>query len=119
MINGNGFAGSRRKYGNHKVEIDGFIFDSKREAVRWQQLKLLERAGQISALKRQVKFDLLPSQKNEFGKTERAVSYIADFTYYDKDGHLVVEDTKGFRTDAYILKRKLMLHMWNITIHEI
>lgn len=107
------------KYGNIKVEIDGINFDSKKEAARWQELKLLERAHEISNLRRQVKYELIPHQYADDGKkiAERGVSYIADFVY-DVDGKTVVEDTKGVRTNEYIIKRKLMLYMHGIKINE-
>lgn len=114
------------KYGNRKVKRDGMVFDSVREANRWNDLKLLEKAGEISDLKRQVKFVLIPKQysKTELTKegkpkvAERELSYIADFVY-KKDDEVVVEDAKGFRTDEYILKRKLMLYIHGIEIREV
>ena len=118
----------RTKYGNHKVKRDGMVFDSKREADRWTELKLLEKAGEITNLQRQVKFELIPTQysKWEYTKSgkkkvlEREASYIADFVYHDNKFDVdVVEDAKGMRTDAYILKRKLMLHVHGIQIMEV
>ena len=114
------------KYGNRKVKRDGMVFDSVREANRWNELKLLEKAGEISDLERQVKFVLIPKQysKKEITKTgkpkvaEREVSYVADFVY-KKGDEVVVEDAKGFRTDEYILKRKLMLYIHGIEIREV
>lgn len=91
------------KYGAKKVVMDGQVFDSKREFHRWCELRLLERAGKISDLKRQVKFELIPKQDGE-----RACYYIADFTYYDC-GQFVVEDCKGHKTEVYRLKKKLLL----------
>lgn len=104
------------KYGNRKVATsDGIIHDSQKEAVRWTELKLLERSGEITDLQRQVKYELIPPQKGE-----RAVFYIADFVYTDnRTGETVVEDTKGFRTKEYIIKRKLMLWVHGIKINEI
>ena len=104
------------KYGNHKTFVDGIRFDSKREAERWCELKLLERAGEIKELKRQVRFELIPAQKN--GKW-RATSYIADFTYKTRYGKYVVEDAKGVRTDVYKIKRKLMLERYGIEVVEV
>ena len=101
------------KYGAKKVVIGGEVFDSKKEFYRWSDLKLLERAGKISNLKRQVKYELIPKQKGE-----RACTYLADFVYKDSDGNTVVEDTKGVRTDAYRIKRKLMLWVHGIRIKE-
>ena len=103
------------KYNNRKTVVDGITFDSKREATRWQQLKLLERGGLISGLERQVKYELIPKQAGE-----RAVSYYADFVYTDKQtGLTVVEDVKGKKTRDYIIKRKLMLWRHGITIKEV
>lgn len=101
------------KYGARKIKApDGQVFDSVKEYHRWGCLRLLERAGRISDLKRQVKFELIPKQKGE-----RACYYIADFTYYE-DGNLVVEDCKGYRTDIYRLKKKLLLWVHGIRITE-
>lgn len=101
------------KYGNRKIKApDGEVFDSVKEFHRWGVLKLLQRAGKISDLKRQVKYELIPKQDGE-----RACYYVADFVYQE-DGKLVVEDTKGFKTDAYKMKRKLMLWVHGIRIKE-
>ena len=102
------------KYNNTKIRVDGRLFDSKAEAARWQELSLLERAGEITELERQVEYELIPKQKGE-----RAVKYIADFRYKDHEGKVVVEDTKGVRTPVYILKRKLMLRVHGIRIREV
>ena len=108
------------KYGNKKVTIDGETFDSKKEAKRFFALKLLKQAGEIKELRRQVKFVLIPSQRVDGKVVERECSYIADFVYRDaKSGEMVVEDTKGFKTKDYIIKRKLMLSVYNIRIKEI
>lgn len=101
------------------MNIDGITFDSKKEANRYCELKLLEKAGEITHLQRQVKYELIPAQRLDGKVVERAVHYIADFVYKDKDGELIVEDTKGFRTADYIIKRKLMLWVYNIRIKEI
>lgn len=106
-----------RKYNNRKITIDGETFDSKKEAKRWQELKLLQRSGQITALSRQVKFLLIPAQKANGEVVERACSYIADFTYREH-GDFVVEDTKGIKTEVYKIKRKLMLEKYGIRIRE-
>lgn len=112
------------KYGNKKTRIDGITFQSMREATRYAELKLLEKAGKISELEMQKEFVLIPAQYAGEGKRrkciERAVKYMADFYYFDFDsGKYVVEDTKGMRTRDYIIKRKLMLYMWHIRIIEI
>ena len=103
------------KYGAKKITdpATGFVFDSKAEFIRWCELRILERAGKISDLQRQVKYELIPKQAGE-----RACTYVADFVYIDSDGNKVVEDTKGVRTDAYRIKRKLMLWIHGIRIKE-
>ena len=95
-------------------------FDSKKELLRYSELKLLEKNGMISGLERQVSFELIPKQVENGRVVERAVKYIADFTYYE-NGKLVVEDVKSpaTRTDVYKIKRKLMLHELGIRIKEI
>lgn len=105
---------TQNKFKNEKITIDGMTFDSKKEYYRYCDLMLLERAGEISDIKRQVRFELIPKQENE-----RAVFYIADFVYYDKHGRKVVEDSKGCRTKEYIIKRKLMLYRYGIKIKEV
>lgn len=118
-----------KKYGNRKIEADGEIFDSKKEYRRWKELILLLKAGEISKLQRQVKYVLIPAQREPDirgprggirpGKLiEREVAYIADFVYTDNAGQTVVEDCKGMRTKEYIIKRKLMLHEYGIRIKE-
>lgn len=112
----------KSKYGSRKVEINGIKFDSKKEARRFQELSLLERAGAIKDLKMQVKFVLIPAQYAEIdGKrkcVERECAYKADFVYTE-NGEQVVEDTKGFKTKDYIIKRKLMLYVHGIRIKEV
>ena len=118
------------KYHAKKITVDGETFDSKKEYKRWCELKLAERAGEVSELRRQVKYVLIPSQREkvwndkkgcfEDGKViEREVGYVADFVYKNRLGFEVVEDTKGFKTKDYIIKRKLMLWMHGIRIQEI
>ena len=103
----------RNKYGARRVRtLDGQVFDSQREYYRWCELRLLERAGIISGLQRQVKYELIPKQDGE-----RACTYVADFVYYE-DGKLVVEDSKGHKTEAYKIKKKLMLWVHGIKIKE-
>lgn len=106
------------KYGNHKTVIDGVTFDSQREAIRWQELRLMERAGMISGLTRQVPFELIPNVKTRTGKTVRGVKYVADFVYRDQHGRQVVEDAKGMKTEIYKIKAKLMLWLYGIEIQE-
>lgn len=125
---------ARAKYGNKKAVIDGITFDSKKEAQRYTELKLLEKAGKITSLCRQIEFELIPAQREmtdqiytkgpnkgrfKLGKLlERKCSYIADFVYWD-GFEMVVEDTKGMRTKEYIIKRKLMLYEYGIRIKEV
>lgn len=151
-----------RKYGNKKITIDGIEFDSRKEAERYSELKLLERAGEIKDLELQKSFELIPAyyeeiptgeiykagekkgqQKYKRVCIEKAVTYKADFVYkepiesivceslYCDDKNVkdivkkktewetVVEDTKGFKTKEYIIKRKLMLHVHGIRIKEV
>lgn len=124
---------SRRKYGNKKITADGQVFDSKKEFKRWCELSLLERAGEITNLQRQVPYLLIPEQRapstevykkgSRAGQPkpgpvlERRVVYIADFVYQE-NGEAVVEDTKGMRTKEYVIKRKLMLYQYGIRIKE-
>lgn len=107
------------KYKAKKTEVDGIAFDSKKEAKRYQELKLFEKTKVISNLQRQVKFELIPVQHVEGKLAERACSYVADFVYLDKQGNTIVEDTKGVKTKDYIIKRKLMLWVHGIRIKEV
>ena len=109
------------KYRNQKTIVDGITFDSKKEANRWAELKLLERAGEISFLERQPSFVLIPKQVRDGKVIERQTVYNADFTYQDnKTGETVVEDVKGgIRTKEYILKRKLLLWEYGIIVKEV
>ena len=120
---------SRNKYHNRKYSADGEVFDSKKEYQRWQELKLLEKAGEITELRRQVPFELLPNQRepDKIGPRggrkpgriiERKAVYVADFVYRDRAGQEVIEDCKGMRTKEYILKRKLLLFRFGIRILE-
>lgn len=109
----------KRKYKNHTIEADGKKFDSRREYDRYKVLSMLEKAGEICQLRTQVEFELIPGQRKPSGGSERAVKYVADFVYQDKRGHTVVEDSKGFRTKDYVLKRKLMLKVHAIEVREV
>ena len=120
------------KYKAIKTCVNGIEFDSRKEARRYQELLLLERAGVILNLRRQVKYELIPAQYEtveRYGKKgqrlkdgqkllEKECSYIADFVY-EENGKTVVEDTKGIKTKDYIIKRKLMLHKYGIKIKEV
>lgn len=107
-----------RKYKNKKVYVDGMVFDSLKEYKRFKELSLLERAGKVHNLQRQVKFVLIPTQRIDGKVRERECAYKADFTYRTDGGQVVVEDTKGMRTREYIIKRKLMLYVHGVKIYE-
>lgn len=127
------------KYKNKKYIIDGIEFDSHKEASRYTELKLLEKAGKIKDLELQKAYELLPAQyeetdeiytkgahKGEHKKVllERACNYVADFYYIDcATGKAIVEDVKGYREGGayavFTIKRKLMLYMHGIKIKEI
>ena len=123
------------KYGNKKITYQGEVFDSKRECFRYIDLEFLVSCGAISNLRRQVKYELIPTQREKSTKVykkgrkkgqpiegkiiEKAVTYVADFVYTDTTtGKEVVEDAKGMRTKDYIIKRKLMLYIHGIKIQE-
>ena len=129
---------STNKYYAEKVTIGDETFDSKKEARRWQELQLLLRAGKICNLRRQVKFVLIPAQYESYprygkkgqrlkdGQTcvEQACEYYADFVYL-QDGHVIVEDVKGFRDPRsaayakFVIKRKLMLERYGVKVKEV
>ena len=105
------------KYHSRKITKDGMTFDSVKEYRRFCELHLLERAGAIADLQRQVKFELIPSQRVDGKVVERPCTYVADFVYQE-NGKAVVEDTKGFKTPDYRIKKKLMLYIHGIQIRE-
>lgn len=111
-----------RSYGSgtskyHAKKVGGHA--SKKEHNRANQLKLMQRAGVISGLREQVSYEVIPAQRDSAGKLlEHACRYVADFVYYNENGELVVEDTKGFKTPEYKIKRKLMLLVHGIRIKE-
>lgn len=108
------------KYHNKKTTVDGITYDSRREAERSIELRLMERAGEITNLRRQVRFEVIPTLYVDGRVAERKTVYIADFVYTDKrTGETVVEDVKGVRTKEYALKRKLMLEKHGIRIREV
>lgn len=129
----------KNKFGAKKVTAPtGEVFDSQAEYHRWCELRLLERAGKITKLKRQVKYELIPTQRGESTETykagpqkglpkpgeviEKPMHYIADFVYCDEKGNTVVEDTKGYKKgaayDLFVIKRKLMLKVHGIRVIE-
>ena len=118
----------RSKYKAKKVTVNGVTYDSQKEYRRFCELCLLEKAGKVTNLQRQVKFVLIPAQyePDTIGKRggvrrgkliERELSYKADFVY-TQDGKEIVEDSKGYRTAEYKIKRKLMLYIHGIRIKE-
>ena len=132
------------KYYNIKTRTsDGLVFDSTKEARRWEQLLMLQKAGKVTSLERggvikdlkcQVKYELIPAQYETYERyskkgnklkdghrlIERKVEYVADFTYTDTEtGQNIVEDAKGIRTKDYIIKRKLMFAVHGIRIKEV
>ena len=110
------------KYGNKKTEIDGYLFDSKKEAKRYAELKLLDRGGEIRKLVLQPKFLLQKGFEDFMGNKHKPIFYIADFCYEDKQKKwvMVVEDVKGMKTDVYRLKKKLLLYKYtNLLFNEI
>lgn len=107
--------GRHTKYGNEVTYVDGIRFPSKLEARRWQELCLLQKAGKITGLARQVRIEIVPKTK-----LYRAVYYVPDFVYFDKEsGKTVYEDTKGKATDVYTLKKKLLYWRHGIEIREV
>ena len=105
------------KYNSERTTIGGETFDSRKEAERWVVLRAKEERGEISDLRRQVKYVLIPAQYKDGKCIFRSVTYIADFVY-EQDGEKVVEDVKGFRTPEYIIKRKLMYQIFGIYVME-
>lgn len=104
-----GFAARRSKYGNVKTLHDGIKFDSAKEARRYAELKLMERAGEISDLKLQVTYKLPVNGVH-------VCSYRADFVYFTKAGEMIVEDVKGHITDEFKIKRNLMRAVHGIEV---
>lgn len=112
------------KYRNVKTVVDGIVFDSKREANYWHELKLLEKARDITALQRQVSFpllapDLTNGTENPSGLYSQVALYVSDFTFMDAEGVRHVVDAKGKRTAMYILKAKWMRLQYGIEIEEV
>lgn len=109
--------GQMSKYKNKKVVYKDMKFDSKKECLRYLVLEDMQRKGEISELKIQVPFVLVPPFELN-GKKYKGIRYIADFVY-KKDGKVIVEDTKGYRTDVYKIKKKLMAYIHKIEIKEV
>ena len=124
----------KNKYHAKKITVDGETFDSQKEYQRWCQLRMLQKAGEIEGLQRQVTYTLIPEQREQSkdvfrrgvkagqpkpGKVlEKPVTYKADFVYFER-GREVIEDVKGFKTKDYIIKRKLLLWKYGIRIREV
>lgn len=121
----------KAKYGSKKVTYNGIDFDSKKEMYCYIRLKSMQDEGEISDLRLQVPFEIIPAvyetQEVQL-KTkvkvvtkciQRAAYYVADFVYTDKDGNQVVIDAKGFRPYEYELKKKMMRAFLGITIKEV
>lgn len=98
------------KYYNRKVMYKGLVFDSVKERNYYMFLENLLQAGEITDLRLQVAFELQPRFKAKNGHIIRPITYKADFVYKDKDGQEVIVDVKGYKTEAYKLKKKLMLY---------
>lgn len=116
------------KYNNHKIDTPEGLFDSKREYARWKELQLMERSGKIQKLRRQVRYQLAGPvyAQGEIGPRGgrkngplllRSVSYVADFVYI-QDGKEIVEDSKGYQTKEYKIKRAWMYQKYGILIKE-
>ena len=106
----------RSKYHAKKTTVDGITFDSRREADRYLVLKSMEKDGDIEDLRRQVRYELVPAFDVD-GKHYRPVYYVADFTYRE-NGHEIIEDVKGVKTDVYRLKAKLVAYRYGMNIRE-
>lgn len=118
------------KYHAKSVVIDGIKFPSGKEGERFLYLRELEKRGEITNLRRQVRFELLPAAYKDVVKHLKTkdkvvrrlflnpVAYVADFVY-EKDGQTVVEDTKGYKTPEYVIKKKMMYALKGIEIQEI
>ena len=108
---------TKNKYGNRKTTVYGITFDSKRESQRYLVLRDMQKRGEISDLRLQIPYEIIPSV-TICGKKQRAIKYIADFVY-TKNGECVVEDSKGYRTREYGIKRRLMKLVHEIEIVEV
>lgn len=123
-----------RKYGNKPVVIDGITFASKKEGYHYLALKSLADKGEITDLRMQVPYEIVPpvyetqtihlktKDKQVTRCVQKAVHYVADFVYTDKDGKEQVIDVKGgnaTKTDVYILKKKMMRAFLGITVVEV
>lgn len=108
----------RSKYGAVKTQVNGITFDSKREAARYVELLAMQERGEITDLRLQPSFEIVPAIVLD-GKKQRALVYRADFAYEDHLGNQVYEDVKGHRTREYILKRRIVKHLYGVEIREV
>lgn len=108
----------KNKYGNVKCELDGIMFDSKKERQRYAELLMMSKAGVIKELELQKSFTLQPAFRDKHGHKHQPIRYVADFVYIDEQGNQVIEDVKSEGTrknQLYRLKKKMMLyHGWEI-----
>lgn len=104
------------KYGAKKVEIDGIKFDSKKEGERWLALSLLQKAGHITNLRRQVRVDLMGQHRPMLTRTGRQMHITIDFVY-EEDGETTYEDCKGMPTRDYEV-RKSAFEAMGYTLRE-
>lgn len=110
----------RPKYNNKKTVVDGIPFDSRKEARVYSNLKILEKRGDITSLKCQVKFDFpIKDTFLRYVDSNRVIKYIADFEYFDMYGNRKVVDVKGFKTRDYLIKKALMMACHGILVEEI
>jgi hypothetical protein len=113
---------NQSKYHNRKTEVDGIVFDSQKEALYYQELKLLQRAGEVVNIELQPKFELIPPYVNDAGNKIRATYYRADFKVEYKDGHIEIIDIKpsaSFKTKEYRLKKKMFEYKYSMVIKEV
>ena len=119
LIGGTSPKTKKSKYKNEKAEYKGLKFESIGERDHYIELELRQRAGEIRDLKTQVSFEIQPAFTDSKGKRIRAITYKADFVYYDlKDKRTHIEDYKGFKTKEYLLKKKLLAYK-GIEIEEV
>lgn len=105
------------KFNAKKTTVCGIVFDSKREALRYVELRDLESKGIVSNIQRQVRVELVPPFDCD-GKHFRGIYYVIDFVYTDSEGNEIWEDVKGMKTPVYLLKRKLVAYRYRKIIKE-
>lgn len=102
---------SALKYGNKITEVNGIAFDSKKEAAYYEDLLWLQRTGAVKSIELQPEFVLQPSYERK-GKKVRPIIYRADFKVTEASGHVYYVDTKGMRTQVYLIKKKMLLYRY-------